>query len=604
MVMFSKAGVWPAGPRRAKTAPSLVLLATAFFLAACCIIVSVFASEEGAQSEQSVYREEQKETAAAEEKAGAEGGVVALNGETFNSFIAAHSLALVMFYAPWCYWSRSALPELDAVSKLLSHHSPPVVGAKVDCTDNEDLCNQEYIREYPTIRLYVEGVGHLYEGRRYRTHMVHWVDLKVDRDKQVASPAHLDELVNSSRSSEDGHVVVVAAFPPHYNRGSFQAVARAFGEEVLFADTTDPELATRLVDSHVLPRLPEEERGKTETTRQLKPPFVVVFTPHKGEVGVHIYKGSVDEVNALRSFIRQWLFPGVSVFDSDSIGSSFFSDPRPKLMLLLDSSKHEATLKEVEKTDSKDPLLAAFRAVAERNRASVAAAVSGNSKNFEKQLMSLLGVEDETLPQVRVMRVSHNTEGPQHPAKKFRPASPLPTASEGKEAVEQALQAFVSAVLSQQLSPYFRSETPPEVPEPRGKVRTLVASTFATEVRKEPNVLVEFYAPWCGFCRKMEPAYKELAKRVAGVSGLVIARIDATRNEVEGVVIAGYPTLYLYRKGDKEPVLYTGDRSTRDMLKWLSIRVRGIARFDAEELMAKDLLGSTGSGPASVLEEL
>ncbi|CDI85701.1 thioredoxin, putative [Eimeria praecox] len=573
-------------------------------------VVSASDAEEGVQADRRVYSEEQKARAAADQKTVMDSGPVSLSDATYNDFMAAHPLALVMFYAPWCYWSRSALPELEAAAKLLSHHVPPVVSAKVDCTENEDLCNQEYIREYPTIRLYIEGVGHLYEGRRYRSHILHWVDLKVDRDKQLVSAAHLDELISTSNSdgksssSEDGHVVVVAAFPPNYSRGGFQAVARAFGEEVLFGDTSDPELTTRLIDKHVLPRLPEKERSSSEVSRQLKPPFVVVFAPHKDEPGVHIYKGPVGEVKELRAFVRQWLFPVVSLFDAESIGSSFFSDSRPKLLLLLDSSKQDGRLKEVESANPTDPLLAAFRAVAEKNRVSVAAAVSGNSKNYEKQLLNLLGIEDESLPQVRIMQVSRNPDGPQHPAKKFRPSSPLPSVDQGREALEEMMNAFVSGVLSHSVPPYFRSETPPDTPEPRGRVRTLVASTFATEVRKEPNVLVEFYAPWCGFCRKMEPAYKELAMRVAGVSGLLIARIDATRNEVDGVAVAGYPTLYLYRKGDKEPLLYAGDRSTRDMLKWLSLRVRGTSPFDPEELMSRDIGNSNDKAAASVLEEL
>lgn len=564
------------------------------------------AREEGQQSEHRVYSEKQKARAQADKKAVMEKGAVALTGSTYSDFMAAHPLVFVLFYAPWCYWSRAALPEFDAAAKLLSHHDPPVIAARVDCTENEELCNQEYIREYPTLRLYVEGVGHLYEGRRFRTHIVHWVDLKVDRDKKLVSAGHLDELVshsNSDDSSGGGHVVVVAAFPADYNRGTFQAVARVFGEEVLFGDTTDPTLIERLKTVHILPKLPSGQHGGSEAEKQLTPPFVVVFAPHKGESAVHLYQGQVGEVNELRNFVRQWLFPAVSLFDADSIGSHFFKDPRPKLMMLLDSKEHSKLLDEAESVDSKDPWLAAFRAVAEKHRGAVAATVSGNRKAFERQLFNLLGIEDEPLPQVRIMFVNHKSDGRHHPAHKFRPASALPSPSEGKEKLEAALDGFVSSVLSQQLSPYFRSEAPPEIPEPRGRVRTIVASTFATEIAREPNVLVEFYAPWCGFCRKMEPAYKELAKRLAGVSGIVIARIDATRNEVEGVQIAGYPTVYLYRRGDKEPLLYAGDRSTRDLLKWLSVRVKGISPFDADELMARDL-SNTNNNIGSVLEEL
>lgn len=558
--------------------------------------------QDGVQSERRVYSESQRARVAKDQKAVMESGAVVLTDKTYDDFMAAHPFVLVMFYAPWCYWSRAALPEFDAAAKLLSHHKPLVIAGKVDCTENEEMCAKADIREYPTIRLYLEGVVQLYEGRRFRTYIVHWVDLKVDRDKQLESVRHLDELIKSS-SNGGGHVAVVGAFPAEYNKSTFQSVARAFGEEVLFGDTSDPKLIARLKDTHILPTLPEEQRNSDEVFRQLTPPFVVVFAPHSGEGRVHIYQGQVGEVNELRTFVRQWLFPTVSLFDTDSIGEAFFKDPRPKFVLLLNTESDASALEEVESVNPQNPLIAAFRTVAEKHRAAVAATVSGNSKGFEKQLFSLLGVEDDSLPQIRIMFVNRDSDSRHHPAHKFKPPAPLPSASDGNEKLVAAMDEFVSAVLSRELSPYFRSEAPPEVQPPKGAVRTIVASTFAAEINREPNVLVEFYAPWCGFCRKMEPAYKELARRLAGVSGLSVARIDASRNEVEGVHIAGYPTLFLYRRGEKEPLIYSGDRSTRDMLYWLSMRVKGATPFDAEELMKMDLSANINT-VGSVLEEL
>mgnify|MGYP001792639942 FL=1 len=46
-------------------------------------------------------------------------------------------------------------------------------------------------------------------------------------------------------------------------------------------------------------------------------------------------------------------------------------------------------------------------------------------------------------------------------------------------------------------------------------LQVAVAKNF-DEVVNDPDrdVLIEFYAPWCGHCKNLEPKYKELAEKV------------------------------------------------------------------------------------------
>lgn len=48
----------------------------------------------------------------------------------------------------------------------------------------------------------------------------------------------------------------------------------------------------------------------------------------------------------------------------------------------------------------------------------------------------------------------------------------------------------------------------------------------------EKDVLIEFYAPWCGHCKALAPKYDELGQKLSGESGVVIAKMDATANDV------------------------------------------------------------------------
>jgi protein disulfide-isomerase-like protein len=79
-------------------------------------------------------------------------------------------------------------------------------------------------------------------------------------------------------------------------------------------------------------------------------------------------------------------------------------------------------------------------------------------------------------------------------------------------------------------------------------------------------VFIKFYAPWCGHCKKMAPAYEELATKIGDKA--IIAHIDASAhkdfNKKYGV--RGFPTLLMFRDGDKaEPEKHTGGRSVAAM---------------------------------------
>lgn len=118
------------------------------------------------------------------------------------------------------------------------------------------------------------------------------------------------------------------------------------------------------------------------------------------------------------------------------------------------------------------------------------------------------------------------------------------------------------------LKPVIKSQPIPK--KSKAAVKTIVGKTFEKIVLdKSKDVLIEFYAPWCGHCKKLDPVYKKLGKKFANAKNLVIAKMDATANDVSNgaYTTTGFPTIYFSKAGDKDnPVKFEGGERSLEKL--------------------------------------
>jgi len=110
------------------------------------------------------------------------------------------------------------------------------------------------------------------------------------------------------------------------------------------------------------------------------------------------------------------------------------------------------------------------------------------------------------------------------------------------EVTEENINAFVTKYINKELKRYLKTAPVPE--SNNAPVKVIVGTTFdEIVINNDKDVLVEFYAPWCGHCKTLEPKFTAAAEEIAGNPNVVIAKCDATANEVPGVNIKGFPTL-------------------------------------------------------------
>uniref|UniRef100_A0A0K2TFG6 Protein disulfide-isomerase n=1 Tax=Lepeophtheirus salmonis TaxID=72036 RepID=A0A0K2TFG6_LEPSM len=100
-------------------------------------------------------------------------------------------------------------------------------------------------------------------------------------------------------------------------------------------------------------------------------------------------------------------------------------------------------------------------------------------------------------------------------------------------------------------------------------VKVLNRDTFAHFIKPKDIVLVEFYAPWCGHCKTLEPEYAKAAQ-ILQKDGIPLAKVDATKEAslAKEYMIQGFPTLILFKKGEKVEQ-YDGQRTTKDIVEYM-----------------------------------
>lgn len=82
------------------------------------------------------------------------------------------------------------------------------------------------------------------------------------------------------------------------------------------------------------------------------------------------------------------------------------------------------------------------------------------------------------------------------------------------------------------------------------EIKTITQENFAAEVEQAAvPVLIDLWAPWCVYCRRLAPVLDRIADKYAG--RVTVGKIDIDAQPALGDALQAdvIPTLYLYRGG-------------------------------------------------------
>ena len=91
----------------------------------------------------------------------------------------------------------------------------------------------------------------------------------------------------------------------------------------------------------------------------------------------------------------------------------------------------------------------------------------------------------------------------------------------------------------------------------------LTEKSFDTAINS-PNVLVDFYAEWCGPCREQAPVLEAFAERYEGRVKVAKLDVDQVPSVAQRLGIMSVPTLVAFREG-KETARRTGVQSSEGL---------------------------------------
>nr|CAG4645450.1 EOG090X0438 [Lynceus sp. MCZ IZ 141354] len=443
---------------------------------------------------------------------------VDLTDNDFEAKIASYETALVMFYAPWCGHCKRLKPEFEKAADVVKNDDPAITLVKVDCTEGgKSVCSKFGVQGYPTLKIFRNGeISSDYNGPREAPGIVKFMRAQVGPSaRDLTSNAAVERFL----ASDD--VGVIGLFESDSDlKAEFMKLADKLREKVRFGISSAKEVL--------------EKHGQTNG--------IVLFRPKnlqsKFEPSSVEYKGKAAKED-INTFIEE-NYHGLCGHRTTDNSAQF-----------------------------KAPLLTAYYAVDYVKNAKGTNYWRNRILKVAKEATDLkFCIANKDDFQQEMNEYGFDYIGDDKPRVSLRQANGAKYVMKEEFSVEN-LEKFLADVKEGKLEAYMKSEP---IPDNSGPLKTAVAKNFEEEVTNNgKDTLIEFYAPWCGHCKKLTPIYAELAEKLKD-EDVAIVKMDATANDVPpSFQVQGFPTLFWIPKNSRSsPWRYDGGREVDQFIKYIA----------------------------------
>ena len=469
-----------------------------------------------------------------------EDGVIVLNYQNFEKAIyKKYDKILIEFYAPWCGHCNKIAPFYSKAAQTLRKDENPKYLAKVDVNEeNRDIAAKYEIERFPTFIYFKNGDPEEFDGAKTEEGFIEWM-----RSKCALTTLSFSSPEAVMKFTEENTVAIVFFGNEPDLLPVYQEFAKVY-DDLKFADCKSYECLSYF----------NVNNGD-----------ILIFKKFDGKNSL---LKAIYTAEELKKFVDQNTISKVANFDELAAGLIFSKQIPGLFFYRVNGTEDDIRFNEL------------ANSLVDELKGEIQIVVTDIQEGVQKKLAEYAGIKSSHLPTILI----HDTR--ESEIKNYKISNEINIKSITKEDILK----FVNDWRNRKLNLYLKSEDIPAstaISTSSGPIVTIVGKTFKSIVYDNMfnDVLVQFYAPWDLESQKLIPIYEDLANKMKLANpSLIIAKIDATLNDVENHKIEYYPTIKLYKKFHKyNPIEFEHENTFNDLVVFLKLQIKELILPEVED---------------------